>query len=56
MSLECSFFVVPQSELSSPLTSITYLLPKDQTLKQVIEQLRRLPYVANNTSHTNRQH
>src|SRR6266478_9939817 len=40
MSLECSSFVVLQSDPHSPLFSILYLLPKDQTLKQVIKQPR----------------
>src|SRR6266478_1155708 len=50
MSLECSFFIVLQSDPHSPLFSTLYLLPKDQTLKRVIKQPRSrlaLP----NTSH-----
>src|SRR6266436_9030060 len=36
MSLECSSFIVLQSELPSPLFSILYFLPKDQTLKRFL--------------------
>src|SRR6266446_6193183 len=50
MSPECSSFIVLQSDPHSPLSSILYLLPKDQTLKRVTKQPRShlaLP----NTSH-----
>src|SRR6266446_8619903 len=54
MSLECSFFVVLQSDPHSPLSSILYLLPKDQTLKRVIKQPRnRLALL--NTSHPDKR-
>src|SRR6266403_870344 len=54
MSSECSLFTVLQSELPSPLISILYFLPKDQTLKRVTRQLRNHLMLLN-TSHTNRQ-
>src|SRR6266436_1963760 len=48
VSSECSFFIVLQSD---PLFSILSFLPKDQTLKRVIKQLRESPALLN-TSHT----
>src|SRR6266446_3769431 len=48
VSSECSFFIVLQS---NPLFSILSLLPKDQTLKRVIKQLRESPRVAEHFSH-----
>src|SRR6266478_2420501 len=54
MSLECSWFIVLQSDPHSPLFSILYLLPKDQTLKRVIKQLRSHLALLN-TSHKDKQ-
>ncbi len=51
MSSECSLFTVLQSEPPSPLISILYFLPKDQTLERVIRQLRSHLTLLN-TSHT----
>ncbi len=51
MSSECSLFIVLQSDPSSPLISILYFLPKDQTLKQVTKQRKGSPYVAEHFSH-----
>src|SRR6266478_274849 len=51
VSSECSFFIVLQSD---PLFSILSLLPKDQTLKRVIKQLRESPRVAEHFSHNRR--
>src|SRR6266478_8504877 len=51
VSSECSFFIVLQSD---PLFSILSLLPKDQTLKRVIKQLRESPRVAEHFSHDHR--
>ncbi len=51
MSLECSSFVVLQSDPHSPLFSILFFLPKDQTLKRVTKHTRsRLALL--NTSQT----
>ncbi len=55
MSLECSSFIVLQSDPHSPLFSTLYLLPKDQTLKQVIKQLREPPCVAEHFSLKDKQ-
>ncbi len=52
MSSECSLFIVLQSDLSSPLVSTLYFLPKDQTLKRVIKQRKGPPYVAEHFSHS----
>ncbi len=40
MSSECSFFAELQSDPHSPLSSILFLLPKDQTLKRVTKHPR----------------
>src|SRR6266478_8936105 len=54
MSLECSSFVVLQSNPHSPLFSILSLLPKDQTLKRVTKQSRSHLALLN-TSHQTKQ-
>src|SRR6266446_8996119 len=54
MSSECSWFIVLQIDPHSPLFSMLYFLPKDQTLKRAIKQPRsRL--VLPNTSHKDKR-
>src|SRR6266478_3560115 len=52
MSSECSSFIVLQSEPPSPLISILYFLPKDQTLKRAIKATKESPYIVEHFSRT----
>src|SRR6266403_3529952 len=50
MSSECSSFVVLRIRPYSPLSSILFLLPKDQTLKRTIKVAKESPCVAEHFS------